>query len=264
MEIARGIQVPLTAETVVSPEIRYCMGADEANQMTCLIFWLNESPGYIGRVTFEGFDAIRCCRGEYMPYEDDWTGDDYGQYPWVWEIDNSSWLQQRHKYEIKHYETPLLEEYVHYLFSFHDEFVELIAKGIWFEKLPYEEAGQLPVEHPLTDLPATLAAEHFSVAGIECQVCHNPLSPDDLIEQSELCSQTVFQYYMTLDGKTEPSYAALVRTIRGITMTRLRGGLFYGDRLEVEGVGRESRFRGAFEEYVAEVAERRRLKGRQS
>src|SRR3990172_10528844 len=145
MEIARGIQVPLRADPVASPEVRYACGPD---QFTMLAF-LEDEPDNWGRVTFEGFDAIRCCRGEHLPYESDWTGNDYSRYPWVFEVDQSSWLRERHAYELRHYQTPLLEEYVHYLFKFHDEYVELIAMGIWFEKLRYDQMSQTAVDHPL-------------------------------------------------------------------------------------------------------------------
>lgn len=257
MTLARGIQVALTANPVASPEIRYCVGPE---QMTCLIFRIDDAPDYIGRVMFEGLDAIRCCGGESMPYVDGGPRDDDAPWSWVYEIDNSAWLQERQAYGVKYYGTSLRDDCVHYFFSFHDEYVELIADGIWFERLTYEEASRLPTEHPFYDLPSTLAFEQFSVAGIECQLRMNPLSRDELIDRSRLCSQKAFQYYMTLDGKTCPADSALVRTIRGTTMTRLKGDIFCHDRSEsvIEGVAEESDFRRAFEKYVTEVAVRRR------
>ena len=149
MEMARGIEVPLKAESTAIPEIRYGAGLD-GRSLTYLIFCLSNDSSRLGRVTFESFDSIRCSRGEFLPYSDDRivrakAGD---RVPWVFEVDNSEWLQQRHEYENNYYKTPLLEEYVHYLFSFHDEFVELIAKGIWFEKVRYEEIEAMPADHP--------------------------------------------------------------------------------------------------------------------
>lgn len=263
MELARGIEVPLRADSVASPEVRYGPQPREGQLGTYLFFWLSEDSGHVGRVTFEGFDSIRCCRGEHMPYEDDWVGQDYSRYPWVFEIANSTWLQQRHEYENKHYQTPLLDEYVHYLFSFHDEFVEVIAKGIWFEKVKYEAVGAVPsVDHPLVGLSESLEANHFVVDGIQCMVRHNPIPISELLGRSKLCSQILFQYYITLDGSTKPSYSASLRTIHGKAVTKLSGGLFYKQLLNVEGVGTESEFRQAFNSYVQEVAERRRKMGK--
>ena len=83
-----------------------------------------------------------------------------------------------------------------------------------------------------------------------------------MVGRSKLCSQILFQYDLTLDGDTKPSYAGMLRTIRGKPVTRLQGGLFYRELLAVEGVGAESGFRPAFSNYVAEVAERRRQMGK--
>jgi hypothetical protein len=257
MQIARGLHVPVQADSVESPEVRF------GDRRTDLLVWLDE-PGSRGRVTFEGFDAIRVCRGEYLPYPDDWTPDAGGRCPWVYEVDNSRWLRERHGYEMRHYRTPLLEEYVHYLFHFHDEYVELIAKGIWIEKVANERVDEPPAEHPLYDLSKTLPGESFVVDRIACVVRHNPLPASELLERSRLCSQSLFQYFMTLDGGTSPSYAARLRTLRGRSVTRLRGGLFYPDQITADGVGDERRFRPAFEQYMREVAQRRREMGKSS
>jgi len=261
MQIARGLQTPLRADSVDSPEIRYNVGSE---QVTCIVFALDDDSSHVGRITFEGFDAIRCCRGEYMPYPDDWKETSTARYPWVWEIDGSEWLQERHRYEFGFYKTPLLEEYVHYMFSFHDEYVELIAKGIWFERLDQDQVNAAPVDHPLATLQQCLPSENFVVDGVECAVRHNPIATSELIERSKLCSQTVFQYFMTLDGVTHPSYAARLRTIRGKSAMRLQGGLFYPDLLAGEGIGLEATYRLNFSRYVSEVAERRRQMGKSS
>jgi len=262
MEIARGIQVPLKPDGVMSPEIRY-VGPGGA-QVTCLIFSLSDDEDHVGRVTFESFDSIRCCRGEHLPYKDDYLRnlDSKQAYPWVFEVEGSNWLRERHEYETKHYKTPLLEEYVHYLFSFHDEYVELIAGGIWFEKMRYEELNSSTQDHPLQDIPCNLPAEEFMIEGISCAVRHNTLSDEDILKRSKLCSQQAFQYSMKLDGQEKWSYAARVRTIRGKLMTRLRGGLFYPQLASVEGLARESEFREVFTKRVREVAERRRKMGK--
>lgn len=260
MGFAIGIDVPFEADSVASPEVRYKVGEDEFGQSsTCLIIYCDEG---LVRVTFEGFDAIRCCRGEHLPYDDDDSTCDDPRFPWVFEVQDSAWIAERHKYEFKHYQCSLLEEYVHYLFSFHDEYVELIAKGIWFEKVTEEQLGKPQPGHPLDSLPTSLPAERFEVEGIECFVRRNPLPVEQLLKQSKLCSQVVFQYFMTLEGRTSPSYPALLRTVRNTPITRLRNGLFYKDLFETSGIGEEPAFRRHFSQYVSEVAERRRQMGK--
>jgi hypothetical protein len=51
----------------------------------------------------------------------------------VFTVADSPWLAERHDYEMQRYSTPLLETYLHYVFQFHDEFVEAIAEGIWLD-----------------------------------------------------------------------------------------------------------------------------------
>lgn len=78
-----------------------------------LFFETSEST--LGRVTFEGLDAVRASRGEVAPYDD---GHDFSS--WVYTIRDSTWLAERHGYEWNNDETPLLESHQHYLFRFHD------------------------------------------------------------------------------------------------------------------------------------------------
>ncbi len=60
-------------------------------------------------------------------------------------IENSAWLKERHKYESVNdgssYEfggnvDEMLSDFNHDIFSFPDQFIEVITRGIWFEKDP--------------------------------------------------------------------------------------------------------------------------------
>jgi hypothetical protein len=84
------------------------------------------------RVTFEGLDSLRVCRGEYVPYEEL-----PGKYSAVYLVENSAWLRERHAYEAEHYRgsyefggdvDELLTDFQHYLFKFHDQYVEVLAR----------------------------------------------------------------------------------------------------------------------------------------
>lgn len=76
-----------------------------------------------------------------MPYKYNYGND--GSDIWVYKIENTQWLTERFQYENKNYGcsyefggnvNEMLTDFNHYLFSFHDQFVEVIARGFWFEK----------------------------------------------------------------------------------------------------------------------------------
>lgn len=58
-------------------------------------------------------------------------------------------LEERHSYEMRYYATPLLDTHRHYLFRFHDEFVEAIAEGIWLDQADRSDPFASPISHPL-------------------------------------------------------------------------------------------------------------------
>lgn len=253
MNTPQAIAVPLKASYVLSPIVRY------GDPFDAVFFPLerdaeSDARTY-GRVTFERLDSLRCCRGEYWPFEPEPGGS------WVHEIRESAWLKERHAYEKRFYDTPLLEDYRHYLLVFHDEFVEAIAEGIWFEAIGSAFTDEMPENHPFKDLPASLPAESFEVDRLHCDVRTNPRPLVELIAASELCSQKLFQFGLTLDGEWDPMYAAELRTVRGKPVTRLRAR-GYPDLLTVQGVAKVEDVLSAWKQYVAEVAARRRKMGK--
>lgn len=249
VEKSYAVEVPLDADDVASPVVRY------GHPMTAIFFpvklvALDVDPGW-GRVTFEGFDSLRCCRGEHAPY----PADDYGA--WVYEVVESRWLRERHEYEWGHYQTPLLEEYHHYLFTFHDEFVEAIAKGIWVEPTGLSDSDEVAPDHPLMPLPVTLPADPFVLHRLTCEVRTNPLPLPELVERSKLCSQKLFQFFLTLEGTRSASYSAELRTVWGRSTTRMRCGWPYPDGVTIDGIATVEDMMPAWEKYVRGVAQRR-------
>lgn len=248
------IHVKLDADHVLSPIVRY------GDPCTAIFFPVEPTEGsevtLFGRVTFEGFDSIRCSRGEYFPYGGD------GGYNWVCEILESTWLNERHDYEYKFYKTPLLEDYHHYVFSFHDQFVEAIAKGIWIEETGTEMSDELTEDHPLSDLPTSLPAEAFVLHRLSYELRRNPRPPEEIVKDSMLCSQKLFQFYLTLDGSRKPGYAAELRTVQGRSVTRLQAGWPYRVLETVNGVADVEDMMPAWEQYVSQVAERRKELGK--
>ena len=93
-EFARGIRIPFHPDSVLSPELFY------RSRPPSSIYYLTEADEPV-RVTFEGLDAIRVCRGEYVPYPfDDSLKTGFSS---LFIVDNSRWLRERHTYEARHY-----------------------------------------------------------------------------------------------------------------------------------------------------------------
>ena len=152
-EIALGFTVPYKADPVDSPTVIY------GPNFTAIYF--NTDDGKYCRATFEKLDSIRVCRGEYYPYDVD--RNEELPYCWVSKIKNSSWLLERHEYESKHYKhaygfggdvDEMLSDFSHFFFSFHDQYVEVLSSGVWFEVS--EEVipkDKLMEGHPFLPLP---------------------------------------------------------------------------------------------------------------
>lgn len=114
-EVSRAVpmSVPLKADTVGPCRLTFghlaVAGADEgAMSPADNALFFETADGSLGRVTFEGLDAIRASRGEVAPYDD---GHDFSS--WVYNVLDSAWLAERHAYEWSNYETPLLETHQH-------------------------------------------------------------------------------------------------------------------------------------------------------
>jgi hypothetical protein len=116
---AHAFAVPLVADSVASPRLVYgtldLRSPDSADQGYAALYFEVARSGDLGRVTFEGLDAVRGARGEYPPY----GVDRYEPDDWVFIVQGSAWLSERHDYEMRHYATLLLDTHQHYLFAFH-------------------------------------------------------------------------------------------------------------------------------------------------
>jgi hypothetical protein len=147
---ASPVEVPLTADSVGPPRLTYggldLFSADGGDQAYTAVYFEVAASGGLGRVTFEERDAVRASRGEHLPFDYDHAGFRHGD--WVYVVGQSQWMRERHDYETRHYATPLLETHRHYLFVFHDEFVEAIAAGIWLDLADRADPFAAPISHP--------------------------------------------------------------------------------------------------------------------
>lgn len=205
-QIAHAMPVPVEADHVFSPKVIYC------DDIVSINFLTDEDrhgdDERYGRVTFPGVDAIRACRGEYHPYESDRSVE--GPSNWVSTVRNSQWLLERYTYEAEHYRgcygfggdvDEMLTDFFHYVFSFHDEFVETLATGLWFEvgDAPFRDK-ELESGHPFLPLPESTVTEHIRGHGEIYEVRQNPKSEAELIENAQYCSQPLMEFAMLWDG----------------------------------------------------------------
>ena len=156
----------------------------------------------------------------------------------------------------------MLEEYSHYVFSFHDQFVEAIAAGIWFE-VDDVMLGErdLDASHPLNGLAHVGAVEHFESSGIRCFVRRNPMPNDQLERAAALCSQTVLEVGAERGGSSSPSWFLTRRVRNGAGKSYLRG--YFGNAVETFAeIPSLETIRPHIDQWLAEVRERRRKMGR--
>jgi hypothetical protein len=186
-------------------------------------------------------------------------------------ISNSAWLRERYEYEKRYYGKAynfngnvdeMLEEYCHYVFSFHDQFVEAIAAGIWFE-VDDTMLGdrEMKTPHPLNGLADVDAVEHFESSGIRCFVRRNPMSNEETDRAATLCSQTIFEVGAELDGKSSPSWHLTRRVRHGIGKSYLRG--YFGNAVATyAGIPTLAEIRLHIDPWLSGVRERRRQMGK--
>ncbi len=263
-QIARAMRVPFVADPVESPEVIY--GEFESG-----IYFPTED-GRHGRVLFRGMDALRVCRGEYSPFDE--IGEEGVPSSWVYVVENSAWLIERHAYESGHYRDTyefvgdvdeMLTDFSHYLFRFHDQFVEAIAAGIWFEAGDTSFKGTKPaVGHPFLRLPESTVTGHIDAHGMRCQVRTNPVSGDELIENARYCDYPVMDFVLELPdaihGKTITGFRLTARNRNRTVSSSLRGPL-EGGVASFPGIAGLEQVRGYIEDWMGKVRDRRREPG---
>lgn len=256
-----AIDVPVVADPVEAPTVTYSEGATSIKFLTQDDRW--------ARVTFEKLDSIRICRGEYDPY----PSERKGGHPirWVSEVIPSPWLRERYEYEKRYYGQAyewtgdvdgMLRDFSHYVFTFHDQFVEVIAAGIWFEtfeeSLDIEEPG---ATHPLRDLPRPAHPDVLNAHGIVCEVWPNTRPLDQILEDAKLCSQKLLQFALVLESAPRANCTLSVRVRHGKVKSSL-SRRFGRDLATFDGVAGFENVRPYLEEWLAEVKENRKRLGK--
>jgi hypothetical protein len=209
-------------------------------------------------------------RGEFVPFPS--APNERDEFNWVTTISNSAWLRERYEYEKVHYGSAynfsgnvdeMLDEFSHYVFSFHDQFVEAIAAGIWFEYSDTMlEERVLESPHPLNGLPSVAPDESFENSGIVCFVRRNPLPLDEIERAARLCSQVILEVGAELDGRSSTSWSLTRRVKDGVGKSYLRG--YFGNAVETyDGIPSLAEIRPRIDQWLAEVRERGKQMGKE-
>lgn len=160
---------------------------------------------------------------------------------------------------MQHYSTSLLGTHGHYLFAFHDYFVEAIAEGIWLDIADRADPFAPPLDHSLAEFPLDTPAElSTSANGLTWELRRSPHRLDELIDGSRFCSQRLFQYNLVLDETSRETASIWIRTINGVTTSRFSLLWPIGDAAQVDGIAGPDDFTVPWDSYLAGVAERRR------
>ncbi|MEG0848237.1 MAG: hypothetical protein RSD71_00800 [Flavobacterium sp.] len=260
MELVKKIQIPVIADSVLSPDVYY------SDELTSIYFQTEDDK--FGRITFYNLDAIKICRGELMPFEYDWNQHERGD--WVYKIENSKWLLERYNYENKNYRTSyefggnvddMTTDFNHYLFSFHDQFIEVIAKGFWFEKDPASLFKKsLQSNHPFLNLPE-IDVNRFSAYNLTCQVRKNQKTTEELIADAQYCPQKLFQFALEIGNTASIDHSLNLQYRNGKLISVLRG--YFGKQIvEFEGIASFDDVKPYIEKYIEEVSIRRKEMGK--
>jgi hypothetical protein len=256
MELAKGIIIPVLADFVLSPDVYY------GDNHTGIYFQTEDDQ--FGRITFNNLDAIKICRGENLPFADDWKV--RPEVTWVYKVENSKWLKERFSYENENYGSSyefgrnvneMLTDFSHYVFKFHDQFVEVIARGFWFEK----DASNLFKKdlkegHPFLPLPE-INIKTFEIEGIKYKAIFNPLNTESLIQDTKYCPQKLIEFAVEFEGKYSVSQTLIIMQRQDRLISVL--SQFIGQpQFETEGVAAFEEIKPIVDRYIGEVAERRR------
>jgi hypothetical protein len=256
-----GVAQEFSPETSCSPDVRYSPAT---------VGFVNRDDEPV-RVSFERWDALRVCRGEYLPESFDPTPESPGRWPSFFVVHESPWLLERYTYERKHYASAygfggsvdeMRTDFEHYLLQFHDEFVEVIAAGIWFElgDLP-QVAGAWQPGHPKSGLGPQHVVASFSHEGILCEVRRSPTPLPALKERALLCAQPVLAFALRLDGDVaRVAFMLTLRERHGRTTCVWRDALGV-ERDRFDRIPSEDELRSRFTAYLDEVVARRQQRG---
>lgn len=262
MQIAKGLVIPIKPDSVLSPDVYY------GDELTGIYFMTDDDQ--FGRISFNNLDSIKVSRGEYLPYPDDWDWKSGLPYCWLKVVDNSEWLKERYNYESRHYRgsyefagnvDDMLTDFQHYIFSFHDQFIEVIARGFWFEQSPYSLINQpLSIDHPSQPLPK-INTNQIVAHGLTSFVRINPISIEKLMQNSLFHQQTLMEFRLDCEDRKSADHCLTIERHKDRIVSRLRG-YFSEAVVTFDHIATLDDTKPYIEKYMSEVAKRRKENNR--
>jgi len=245
----------LPAESPFRPDPVLSPGLSFGEELPLRLTYLTEDDSHV-RVTFEGLDAFRCARGEYDEYEAEDA---------IAVVEPSDWLLERHAYEAKYYGSSyewgrgadtMLRDTHHYLFNFHDDFVEVLARGLWFElsSEPWPHDAPLTPPHPAVPLGPGARLEAGEHEGVAYEVRANPRPASELIADARLFSQPLYE--LLLDRPQQ--WVRLRASLDGSEVWAWLANSFGVESVTFDHVPELDEVLPLFRAELSEIAERRR------
>lgn len=261
MQIIKPIHIPIEADRVLPPIL-------QCGELTGIYFRTEDNAH--GRIAFDKLDSIKLSRGECLPYEfseeDVTAAAENDIFPWIFTVQNSPWQSERYDYEKryygKHYEfggtvEEMIWDYSHYVFHFHDEFIEAIARGFWFEKNDSSlwEKPLLP-GHPFLPIPNDIE-QCYEKHGIRYYIMTNPIPLTDLLSNTYYCAQRLLEIEIELNGSRSRSWTLMAINRLGKIVFVLSPS-FGKPILTTDTLISIDEIKSLYEKHLLEVAQRRK------
>lgn len=155
----------------------------------------------------------------------------------------------------------MLTDFSHYVFKFHDQYIEVIARGFWFEQDKtslFKRA--LQAGHPFLNLTDN-NVEKFVSHNLTCQVRVNSRPTEKLIWDAKFCSQKLMEFALELDG-TASVNSSLILSYRNGKLTSSLREYFGNEVIVFDGVAKLTDVKSYIEKYIEEVYNRRKVMGK--
>jgi len=148
----------------------------------------------------------------------------------------------------------MLTDYSHYHFHFDSQFVDVLARGFWFEKSPENLfAKELPPGHPLRCLQE-IKIRHFEMQDLKYKVVDNPLPEEEIVNNTAFCPQTLYEIHSECDGKYRLNFSIKLLRRNGKLVTVVP--FFSNDIPAPEGIFPFEKIQVQFEERLPGIVER--------
>jgi len=157
------------------------------------------------------------------------------------------------QYEYYHRQHPELT-----LFKFHDEFIEVLAKGFWFEKSEKSLKNKpLQESHPCLPLTRNIK-EVFNVEGVNYFILKTQIDTKTLSENAFFYEQKLVEIHLELDKKYS-LYKTLYLQRRNNKLISVLKGSYTKEKVLREGIATFEEIKELIEESIHEIIQRRRI-----